>query len=109
MNIQQISETNNIITLNLANPSQEIESMYIGDLLSIVMANASENQLWLTVQTHINVIAIASLKELAGIVFVEGQEADKDTLEKAKELDIPLFKTQLSAYELTKLLIQNGL
>ena len=52
---------------------------------------------------------MASLKELGGIVFVEGHEVDEDTLQKAKELKLPLFKTTLSAYELTKKLIISGL
>lgn len=109
MTIEQISTLNEIELINKANLTLDIESLYIGDLLSVVMANATENQLWLTVQTHINVIAVASLKELGGIVFVEGQEVDEDTLEKAKELELPLFKTTLSAYELTKKLIIAGL
>lgn len=109
MTIEQISTLNEIEMINKANLTLNIESLYIGDLLSVVMANATENQLWLTVQTHINVIAVASLKELGGIVFVEGNEVDEDTLEKAKELKLPLFKTTLSAYELTKKLIISGL
>ncbi len=109
MTIEQISTLNEIEIINKVNLTLNIESLYIGDLLSVVMANATENQLWLTVQTHINVIAVASLKELGGIVFVEGHEVDEDTLEKAKELKLPLFKTTLSAYELTKKLIISGL
>lgn len=47
------------------------------------MGNAAENEIWITLQTHQNVVAIASLKDLAGIIFVKGFEPDEDSLEGA--------------------------
>ena len=49
---------------------QEIKDVYIGDLLSVVMAHGKEGTLWLTVQKHLNVVAVAQLLDFAGIVFV---------------------------------------
>lgn len=78
----------------------EIEGVYIGDLLSIVMSKAKKNYVWITIQTHINIVAIAELLELACIIVVENMEVDNDTLDKAKELNIPIFKTYESAYQM---------
>ena len=78
----------------------EIEGVYIGDLLSIVMSKAKKNYVWITIQTHINNVAIAELLELACIIVVENMEVDNDTLDKAKELNIPIFKTYESAYQM---------
>ena len=73
---------------------------YTGDLLSDVMANSKEGDLWITRQVHQNIIAVASLKEHAGIVLVQGAEPAKDTLEKAIAENIPVMGTDLSGFEI---------
>ncbi|MCD8027221.1 MAG: hypothetical protein LUF02_00835 [Erysipelotrichaceae bacterium] len=85
--------------------SKDVNDIYIGDLLSFVMANGQEGALWLTVQKHVNVVAVASLLDFAGIVFVEGVEPDVQTIEKATQENIPLLKSSLSSYELVKEII----
>lgn len=77
----------------------KIEGVYIGDLLSIVMSKAKENYIWITIQTHINIMAVAELLDIGCIIIVENMEIEEDALEKAKELDIPIFKTHESAYQ----------
>ena len=86
-----------------------IESVYIGDLLSFVMANGKEGALWLTVQKHINVIAVAELNDFAGIIFVQNSYPDDDTIAKATELGIPLFISEKDAFLVTKDLITLGI
>jgi len=49
-----------------------VHGAYVSDLLSDVMGNASEGDVWITLQTHQNVLAIASLKELAAVILVKG-------------------------------------
>ena len=77
----------------------EVRGGYVGDLLSDVMANSREGELWITRQTHQNIVAVASLKDLAGVILVKGAEPAADTLEKAARENIPLFTTELSAFE----------
>lgn len=95
--------------VNEVSIDKEVESCYIGDLLSFVMANGKEGCLWLTVQKHLNVIAVAELNDFAGIVFVQDNYPDDDTIAKANELEIPLFTTDLNAYECAKLFASKGL
>lgn len=71
---------------------------YTSDLLSDVMANSHEGNLWITLQIHQNTIAVAKLKELAGIILVNGRMPDKDTQAKAEEEGIPLLQTKDSAF-----------
>ncbi|SDZ32156.1 DRTGG domain-containing protein [Proteiniborus ethanoligenes] len=85
------------------------EGVYIGDLLSVVMSKAKQNHIWITIQTHINIIAVATLVDLAGIIVVEDMEIDKDTIDKANEVGIPLIKSSLSAYQLACKLREIGL
>lgn len=73
---------------------REIKGGYASDLLSDVMGFAKEGQVWVTLQTHKNVIAIASLKELAAIVIVKGNEPEADMLEQARKEGIPVLGTE---------------
>ncbi|MCX5848427.1 MAG: serine kinase [Deltaproteobacteria bacterium] len=74
---------------------------YTGDLLSDVMANSHEGDIWITRQVHQNIVAIATLKEHAGIILVNSCEPAKDTLEKAIQENVPILISDLPAFELT--------
>lgn len=87
---------------------KEIAGAFVGDLLSIVMSKAHENNAWLTIQTHLNIIAVATLIEMAVIIIVEDMEVPQETIDKAIEEDIPVLKTKLAAYEVAKLLVEVG-
>lgn len=72
---------------------------YASDLLSDVMGNAREGQVWITLQSHLNVVAIASLKELSAVVLVKDIRPDEAVLVKAVEEGIPLLGSALPAFE----------
>ncbi len=79
----------------------EVTGGYTSDLLSDVMGYANAGNIWITLQTHKNVAAIASLKEVAAVVFVKGYEPDADTLAQADEEGIPLLGTSEETFEIT--------
>lgn len=85
---------------------QKIEGAYVSDLLSDVMGNADEGQVWITLQTHKNVIAIASLKELSAVILVKGFTPDADVLETAKEEDVVVLSTEMETFEIAGKLFQ---
>lgn len=74
---------------------------YTGDLLSDVMANSHAGDIWITRQVHQNIVAIATLKEHAGIILVNFCEPTKETLEKAVQENVPIMVSNLPAFELT--------
>lgn len=80
--------------------NRTIDDGYCGDLLSDVMANAPMGCIWLTVQGHQNVVAIAVLKEMAAIVLTGGHKPDPETVKKAIEEGIPILAWEGSAYDL---------
>lgn len=82
-----------------ANLSDEVTGGYVGDLLSDVMAGATEDQIWITRQVHPNIIAVAALKELAAIVTVA--EPEPETVVKAEAEGVALFSTDSSAFEVS--------
>jgi len=79
---------------------REVKGGYCGDLLSDVMANAMEGQVWLTIQSHKNIVAVAVLRELAAIILVNGRLPDEDTKAKAKEEGLPILLSSSTAYQL---------
>ncbi|KXS36730.1 MULTISPECIES: DRTGG domain-containing protein [unclassified Candidatus Frackibacter] len=87
---------------------REVTGGYCSDLLSNVMGQAKSGELWITLQTHQNIVAVASLVELSGIIIACGAELDTETIAKAKKEDIPLFTTDLSIYEVAGRLYKLG-
>jgi predicted transcriptional regulator len=77
-----------------------ISGGYVSDLLSDVMGNAEAGHIWMTLQTHKNVMAIASLKDLAAVVLVNNHEPEADMLAQSNEEGIPLLGTSLSTFEI---------
>lgn len=104
LNIKNLKVINDEVTLD-----RNVENVYIGDLLSWVMGHLEEDSIWLTVQNHLNVIAVGHLHDVAGIVFVEGSYPLEEAIDKAKESDIPLFVYDGSSYELAIALHELGL
>lgn len=82
---------------------------YASDLLSDVMAHARAGDLWVTLQTHVNVVAVADLKGLAAVVIVNGREPDEDTRARAAEQRVPIVVTPLPAFEAVGRLYGTGL
>ena len=79
----------------------EVTGGYISDLLSDVIANSKQGNLWITLQIHQNIIAVAKLKDLAGIIIVNNREPDEDTLGKAKEENVLLLGSEEMAFEVS--------
>ncbi|MBN1441767.1 MAG: serine kinase [Planctomycetes bacterium] len=87
----------------------DVTGVYASDLLSDVMAHAREGNVWLTLQSHQNVIAVAVMKDLAGIILVGGREPLAETVQKAEAEGIPVLVSSLPTYELSVRLHQQGL
>lgn len=77
---------------------KEITGGYTGDLLSDVMGTAKDGNILVTVQSHKNVTAIASLKELAAVVLVKGINPEPEMLESAEDEGIAVLGTKENAF-----------
>lgn len=100
MKVQELVDKLNLIVLSGSEGlNREIEGCYCSDLLSDVMGNADMGNVWVTLQTHKNVMAIASLKELACVILVKGLAANGDTLEQSNEEGIPFLSTKMETFE----------
>ena len=90
-------------------PHKEIHGCYIGDLLSLAMSKVQKDNIWITIQSNINIVAVASLTEAGCIVICEGFSPDNGVLERAKNENITLLKSDMSAYDIAKILFDNNI
>ena len=110
MTIREIADNSKLEILACPEGAdKEVTGGYASDLLSDVIANSKAGNLWATMQTHRNIVAVATLKELAAIVLVNGRTPDPETLEKAQEEKVVLLGTRLPAFELVGRLYQMGI
>lgn len=82
----------------LENP---VNGAYVSDLLSDVMGNSKLGDIWITLQTHKNVVAIASLRDLAAVIFVNGLSPDADAIEAANAEGVALLGTTEKTFEIS--------
>lgn len=79
--------------------AREITGGYVSDILSSVLTHAQPGNIWITFQKHLNIVPIASAKEISGIIIVSGRQVDRETLEKANEEKMPILGTSMDAFQ----------
>lgn len=82
----------------IADGDAEIKGVYIGDLLSWVMGRASEGDAWITIMSNINILAVATLSDVACIILAEGVKLDEDVRTAAEQKGINVISSEMSAY-----------
>lgn len=82
---------------------------YIGDLLSLAMSKVTAENVWITIQTNVNVVAVASLAEASCVIVADGCIPDEKTIEKAKEQDVILLGGEISAFDAAVRLSEMGI
>jgi serine kinase of HPr protein (carbohydrate metabolism regulator) len=91
------------------NLNRQVTHGHVSDLMSDVIANTEKNDIWVTLQTHLNIVAVASMKELAGIVLINGREPEAETLKRATQEDVPILVSPMPAFEVVGRLYQLGI
>lgn len=86
----------------------EVSGGYAADLLSCVMAGARTGNVWVTLQAHPNVIAVAQLLNLAAVIVTEGMQPTEETLAKANEHHLPLLLTSADTFTIVGRLVTLG-
>lgn len=102
MTVKELSEKLNFKLVGGAEGiTNDITGGYTSDLLSDVIGRAEQGNVWITLQTHKNVMAIASLKELACVIIVNGLEPAEDMVAQSNEENIPVLVTSESTFKVT--------
>ncbi|UCG57291.1 MAG: hypothetical protein JSU70_20790 [Phycisphaerales bacterium] len=87
---------------------REVTGGYASDLISDVLAHGNEGNLWVTLQVHQNIVAVASMKGLAGIILVNAREPEQETVDKAETENVPIMVTEMATFELVGKLYSLG-
>jgi len=111
MNLQQIIENLKLTVLTESGDFTTIHpgGGYTSDLLSCVMAGAKGNHLWVTLQAHLNIVAVAALLEVAAIIITENAQPDSATIAKANEQGVILLSTPMTTFEVDGKLWEMGI
>ncbi|ADL68634.1 DRTGG domain-containing protein [Thermoanaerobacterium thermosaccharolyticum] len=78
---------------------KEISNVYVCDLLSFVMSHVKSGSAWITIQTHVNVVAVALMTEISCIIICEGEKLDENAKVKADEENIPVISFSGTSYD----------
>lgn len=89
------------LTLVAGEPGdREFAGVYAGDLLSRAMSHVKADNVWITIMTNKNVVAVASLADAAAVILAEGTELLPDALEAARENGVSVYSSDKNVYEL---------
>jgi serine kinase of HPr protein (carbohydrate metabolism regulator) len=103
-----VKELNLKVVSAAGNLDKEVSGGYASDLLSDVIANSKKGNVWITLQTHQNIVAVATLKELVGIIIVNGRKPEEETLKKAEKENISTIVTKWPTFEIVGRLYELG-
>lgn len=100
MNVGEVFGKLDITIRAGGNLNREVKGCYISDLLSDVMANAKDGDIWITLQTHPNIVAVATLKNIAAIIITNNRSPEEETIKKASKEGVTIAITPMSTFEI---------
>lgn len=102
MKVNELASLDGFSALALPDGEREICGVYIGDLLSWVMGRAKADDAWITIMSNINIVAVASLADVACIILAEGVQLEKTVVETAEAKGVNVLSCSLPAFEISK-------
>ena len=100
MKVNELQKIANLSPLAMPEPDREISGCYIGDLLSWVMGRAKEGDAWITIMSNQNVLAVASLADVACIILAEGVTLEEELLSTARDKGINVLSSEEAAFSI---------
>ena len=109
MTVAELVRQLQLTVVTCPSPERECTGVYIGDLLSWVMGRAQADQVWITIMSNVNIIAVASLADVACILLAEGVTLDEELRHVAEEKEINVLSSEHTAYQLAAALAKLSL
>src|SRR5208283_3400439 len=104
LTVNTIAEKLGLKTAVQGDLSEIVTGCYISDLLSDVMAHSNEHELWITLQTHPNIVAVAVIKGISAIILTNGRNPEPATIKKAEAEKVTIMISPDSTFGLAGLL-----
>ena len=99
MTVKQLADSEGFSSVTLPDGERVISGAYVGDLLSWVMGRANADNAWITIMSNINVIAVATLTDVACVILTEGVNPDEELIDVATKKNVNILKSDLPSYE----------
>ena len=99
MTVKELTELHGFTALSLPSPERTVNGVYVGDLLSWVMGKAKADNVWITIMSNINILAVATLSDVSCIILSEGTSLEKEMITTAMEKGINVLSSALTSYE----------
>ena len=109
MTVTDLQNALSLAAVTLPEGDREAEGVYIGDLLSWVMGRAQADNVWLTIMSNLNIVAVATLSDVSCIILCEGVTLDESVKATAETKGVNILATEGTAYETAKRLAELGL
>jgi hypothetical protein len=107
--LRQVIEALNLEALTPQEKDRSIQGGYASDLLSCVMAGARQHYVWVTLQAHMNVVAVASLLGLSAVIITEGKRPEPEVIDRAREEGVLLLLSEQSTFSVVGRLFSLGI
>lgn len=99
MTVEKLKDALQLKTISLPSPNREVDGAYCGDLLSWVMGRAQENNVWITIMSNINTVAVAALADVSCIIVAEDVQLEESVIETAAQKQINILSSAMPIYE----------
>lgn len=99
MTVTELAEKTGFSALTIPCPDKEVKGAYVGDLLSWVMGRAEACNAWITIMSNVNVLAVASLADVACVILAEGVTLESELAMSAQEKSVNILSSPLPSYE----------
>ena len=109
MTVTDLQNDLSLAAVTLPEGDREAEGVYSGDLLSWVMGRAQSGNVWLTIMSNLNIVAVATLADVACILLCEGVTPEEAVRATAEAKGVNILTTEMTAYEAAKRLAELGL
>ena len=109
MTVTELQKALSLTPVSLPEGDREVEGVYIGDLLSWVMGRAQADNVWLTIMSNLNIVAVATLSDVSCILLCEGVSLEESVKNTAEAKGINVLATDMTAFEAAKRLVELGL
>ena len=101
MTVEQLCEHLSLSAISLPQPGREVTGCYSGDLLSWVMGRAQGGDVWITIMSNVNIVAVGALADVAAILLAEGVTLDEQVIATANAKGVNILASEQSAYALS--------
>ncbi len=99
MTVSDLCEKCGFKAVSLPSGDREVKGSYIGDLLSWVMGRAESDQVWITIMSNVNIVAVASLTDVSAVILSEGVSLDESVVSTAIQKNVNILISDKSSYE----------